>query len=437
MDLQQILQNQPTINIGMIGSVSNGKSSLTYQITKTRTQKHSSEQTKNITIKLGYANAKIYKCITCPEPECYQSFSSATMECECGLCGNSMVLQKHVSFVDCPGHNLLMATMLNGTCVMDTSIIVESVVNKEIPSMQTKEHMIAAEVTGLDCFATCINKIDLVEKKDAIKYMESLSGYMGNSCFKDTKIIPISANFGINVDTICEYICKHLEEPKRDLAGSSKMIIIRSFNINHPDVSINEIEGGVVGGSISRGTLKIGDSVMIYPGFLSINEDVDLKGENGKPVRWVYEPIETTVISINSEKNKLNYAIPGGLIGVGLTIDPAITTGDNLVGSILTTNNDSSIYNIMETIFVVFSKVNRGSDIKLIKDDILVVNHNASNSKGKIVKIRGDKIEIQMIEKPICVEIDEYITLSKSIGSAELTIIGRAQIKDGYRSYKL
>src|SRR3990172_10607755 len=92
LNLNEVRKNQPTINVGMIGSVSNGKSSITEKVTGIKTQKHSSEMKRNITIKLGYANAKIFKCETCPAPKCYQSYSSAEMEVKCLHCNGDMKL---------------------------------------------------------------------------------------------------------------------------------------------------------------------------------------------------------------------------------------------------------------------------------------------------------------------------------------------------------
>jgi translation initiation factor 2 subunit 3 len=88
MEISQIMKHQPTINIGMIGSVSNGKSTITGKLTGIKTQKHSDELKKNITIKLGYANTKIFKCPDCPEPQCYQSHHSEIMEAQCKFCDN-------------------------------------------------------------------------------------------------------------------------------------------------------------------------------------------------------------------------------------------------------------------------------------------------------------------------------------------------------------
>ena len=85
------------------------------------------EQVRSITIKLGYANAKIYKCSECPEPNCYSSFSSKKEDSfKCQKCNKECRLVWHISFVDCPGHDILMATMLTGAAVMDAALLLVS-----------------------------------------------------------------------------------------------------------------------------------------------------------------------------------------------------------------------------------------------------------------------------------------------------------------------
>jgi translation initiation factor 2 subunit 3 len=80
-----------------------------------------------------------------------------------------------------------------------------------------------------------------------------------------------------------------------------------------------------VGGSLLEGVLKVGDEVEIRPGIvMKDSED-----------RLSCMPLRSTIVSLRAEKNELQYAIPGGLIGVGLRIDPSITRADNLVGHIL------------------------------------------------------------------------------------------------------
>jgi translation initiation factor 2 subunit 3 len=119
----EIIARQATINIGTIGHVAHGKSTVVKAISGVQTVRFKNELERNITIKLGYANAKIYKCQNeeCPRPTCYKSYKSdkeVNPTCEREGCGGTMKLLRHVSFVDCPGHDILMSTMLSGAAVM-------------------------------------------------------------------------------------------------------------------------------------------------------------------------------------------------------------------------------------------------------------------------------------------------------------------------------
>lgn len=105
---------------------------------------------RNITISLGHANAKIFKCEKCPSPECFQSFGSEKEdESICEKCNGKIKLVRHVSFVDCPGHEILMSTMLAGAAVMDAALLLIAS-NMSCPQPQTSEHLAAVEIMQLD-----------------------------------------------------------------------------------------------------------------------------------------------------------------------------------------------------------------------------------------------------------------------------------------------
>ena len=103
------------------------------------------------------------------------------------------------------------------------------------------------------------------------------------------------------------------------------MIIIRSFDVNKPGTEIDQLTGGVVGGSILEGVLKVGQEVEIRPGniFKDANDN------------FMCTPIRTRIVSLQTQENDLLYAVPGGLIGVGLLVDPSMTRNDRMVGNVL------------------------------------------------------------------------------------------------------
>lgn len=417
------IELQPTINIGVIGSVSNGKSTIVEKITKTKTQKHSKEIEKNMTIKLGYANAKIYKCADCPAPQCYQSYQSDVFEAKCKHCDKIMDLQKHISLLDSPGHNLLLATMLNGTCIMDTAIIVESFANITIPNQQTQEHLIATSLKKIPIAFTCINKADLVKKQMAINKIKEIDDYLTNKDI-NKPIIPLSANKEINIDVICEYICTKIPEIPRILNTYAKMIVIRSFNVNKPNCKFNELIGGVVGGSITKGRFTVGDNVKILPGLVKNNS---------------YEPIYTKIISINSENIQLQTAYPSGLIGICLDIDPALTAKDNMVGQIILgcdpiDQNNNYGHSIFNELTIEIQPINTRYKNLKIKDHIQI-NCNGTNMLANIIKIK-DKFMRLALNQLICIKKDSKITISNKIGNENIenacgVILGSGRVING------
>ncbi|CAM6098968.1 unnamed protein product [Calypogeia fissa] len=144
----EVISRQATINIGTIGHVAHGKSTVVRAISGVQTVRFKNELERNITIKLGYANAKIYKCEdeNCPRHMAYKAYGSGQEDSPlCDVKGfetSRMKLLRHVSFVDCPGHDILMATMLNGAAIMDGALLLIAG-NEGCPQPQTAEHLAA------------------------------------------------------------------------------------------------------------------------------------------------------------------------------------------------------------------------------------------------------------------------------------------------------
>jgi translation initiation factor 2 subunit 3 len=450
---KQAMQLQAVVNIGMIGHVANGKSTTTRCLTGISTQKHKSELARNITIRLGYANAKIYKCDKCVNPECYQSVSSTIMEHECDHCGSNTELLIHYSIVDCPGHHDFMNVMLNGTAVMDYAMLVESVSNKEFPAPQTIEHFSITNEMGIPVKVAILNKVDLLlkSKKKIPERMAILQDFVGDNI----PVIPVSGSLDCNIDILTHYIST-FDIPNKDLDSNIKMVVIRSFNTNVPGTSIQNLKGGVLGGSIIKGIMRIGDIVSIYPGLI-----MSTKNANKKEEQWKYAPLQATVKSINSEKNSLEFAVPGGLIGVQLDIDPGLTCDDKLVGQVVhkVTENMSHV-KVYEAIRVDYFKLSGFDDIFLKHPNIVAqmdlscidedgstkkfmlrktskifINVNSNKINCTIYKIKSDNMMI-MLDKPICADIDDKIAINVIIGDTS-HIFGHGIIKDGMESIKI
>ena len=270
----EIIANQSTINIGTIGHVAHGKTTVVRAISTVTTIKYKKELERNITIRLGYANAKIYECPKCPPPQCYISKNSKKIEDpRCPHCNSPLNLIRHISFVDCPGHDILMATMLSGTAVMDAALLLIAA-NEPCPQPQTSEHLAAVQIMNLKHMIILQNKVDLISQEDARQQYSTILKYIATTAARDSPIIPISAQLGMNIDAVVEHIVKTLPIPNRDYVAPAKMIVIRSFFTNKAGEDVRNLKGGIAGGSILQGCLKVGDDVEIRSGFL---EKIDNK----------------------------------------------------------------------------------------------------------------------------------------------------------------
>ena len=304
---KQKLGQQAEINIGMIGHVDHGKTSLVQTLTGKWADTHSEELKKGISIRLGYADATFYKCDKVKGSEAY----NATGKCETG---KAIPIRK-VSFVDAPGHETLMATMLSGAALMQGAVLVIAA-NEKCPQPRTAEHLMALSSAGIKNIVVAQNKIDLVNMKKAKESYKEITEFLKKYNYKDVPIVPISANHGVNIDLLIEAIENTIVTPKLEKNKDMKMYIVRSFDVNKPGTKIENIKGGVIGGSIICGTLNIGDKIEITP------------GENGKP-------IQTEVVSLGVEGGIIEEAHAGGLIAVGTTLDPFFTKNDELRGQMI------------------------------------------------------------------------------------------------------
>ncbi len=311
---------QPEVNIGVVGHVDHGKTTLVQAITGVWTARHSEELKRGMTIKLGYAEGDIYKCTDCSEPEAY------TSKPDCSHCGEGSepVLQRRVSFVDAPGHEVLMATMLSGATLMDGAILVIAA-NEPCPQPQTKEHFVALDITGVRNLVVVQNKVDVVTPEQARKNYEEIREFLRGTWAEDAPIIPVSALRGANIDVLLAAIEKYIPTPQRDPSKDPLMFVARSFDVNRPGTPPDKLRGGVIGGSISQGVLRVGDEIEIRPGARIP------KSRAG----YTYEPLYTEITSLRFGDIEVEEARPGGLVAIGTRLDPSLTKSDNLVGNVV------------------------------------------------------------------------------------------------------
>jgi len=412
----EVISRQATINVGTIGHVAHGKSTVVRALSGVQTIRFKQEKERNITIKLGYANAKVYKTDdpNIAAPLCYKSFGSATPDTFPCPMGGNWKLQRHISFVDCPGHDILMATMLNGAAVMDAALLLVAG-NEPCPQPQTSEHLAAVEIMRLKNIIILQNKVELLKESQALAQKQEIKDFVAGTAADSSPIIPISAVLQFNIDVVAEYLCSQIPIPPRDFTSSPQMIVIRSFDVNKPGEEIEKLKGGVAGGSILKGVIRVGDEIEIRPGHIT----KDSKGET------LCKPIRSRVVSLAAETNPLQFAVPGGLIGVGTKIDPTYSRGDRLVGQVLgLPDRLPSVYVEIEVKYYLLKRLlgvktegdsRQGKVQKLKKAEIIMVNVGSTAAGGRIMAIKeNDKAKITLTT-PVCTQENDKVALSRRI----------------------
>lgn len=406
---------QPEINIGMVGHVDHGKTTLTKALTGKWADKHSEEIKRGISIKLGYADATFYKCQKCNEPECY------TIHNKCKFCGEKTELLRAVSFVDSPGHETLMATMLSGAAIMDGALLLITA-NEPCPQPQTKEHLMALNILGIKNIVIVQNKIDLVDEKQLMENYDQIKNFVKGTVAENAPIIPVSAQHSANVDVLIKATEETIPTLKRDEDSKVRMHVARSFDVNMPGNRINSLIGGVIGGTITQGGLNIGDSIGISP----CKKD-DEKGGKGS-----WGPITTEITTLISGGKKIKNVGPGGLIGVGTTLDPAMTKSDALAGKIAGTPD--TLPPVLDKIVIeanlLEKVVGSAEELKVEKiktREVLMLNVGVTTTAGVVTSAREKDAEITL-KLPICADKGQRIAISRRIGG-RWRLIGYGIIK--------
>ncbi|MEW6592872.1 MAG: translation initiation factor IF-2 subunit gamma [Candidatus Hadarchaeota archaeon] len=391
---------QAVVNIGLIGHIDHGKTTLTEALSGVWTDTHSEEIKRGITIRLGYADASFYKC-----PEC----NRYTTKEKCHYCGGQAEFIRRVSFVDAPGHEMLMATMISGAAIMDGAVLVVAA-NEQCPQPQTKEHVVALQIIGIKNLVVVQNKVDLVPREKAVENYNQIKEFLSGTQFSEAPIIPISAVHKANIDKLIETIEKVIPTPQRDLSKPLRMHVARSFDINRPGTIPEKLSGGVVGGSIQQGKLRVGEEVELKPGI-----SVTREGRTG----WQY--LRTKIVSLHAMDSKIEEALPGGLIGIGTLLDPSIAKADSLVGSIL--GRPGTLPDVTDSLELEVHLMDRvvglpkELEVKpLSTGEPLMINVGTSSRVATITSARGARAKVAL-KTPVCAEKGARAAISRRVAN--------------------
>jgi translation initiation factor 2 subunit 3 len=408
------LPRQPEINIGTIGHVDHGKTTLVQALTGVWASRHSEELKRGITIKLGYADMPVYKCPKCEPPKNYSK------EPVCPNCGSETTFLRAVSFVDAPGHEALMATMLSGAAIMDGAILVIAA-DEPCPQPQTREHLAAAEIIGIKNIVIVQNKIDIVGEERARKSYEEIKNFVNGTIAENAPIIPVSAQRSLNIDALIQAMEEFIPTPQRDESKPPLMYIVRSFDTNKPGTPIEKLEGGVLGGTIFQGKFAVKDEIEIRPG-ISLEEE-------GKSV---YKPLFSEIVSLQAGGRNVKEAHCGGLVGVGTLLDPSISKADGLTGNIV--GKKEMLPPVLNELNLETHILERAVGTKelakvenISRDETLLLHVGASISVGKVVSIKNDVTTLKLT-RPVCALPGSRVALSRKI-TGRWRLIGYGMIK--------
>jgi translation initiation factor 2 subunit 3 len=393
----------PSVNIGVVGHVDHGKTTLVNALTGAWTDRHSEEVKRGISIRLGYADATFYRCGTCNNNAAFSTHPA------CPGCSGTVTPFRSVSFVDAPGHETLMATMLSGSALMDGAMLVIAASDK-CPQPQTKEHLMALELVGIKNIVIVQSKIDVVSQKEAVENYREIREFIKGTIAQNAPIIPVSSQKGINIGALVEALDRTIPEPERDPDAEPLMLIARSFDVNKPGCNWKDVKGGVVGGSLIRGILRENDEIEIRPGR-------QIQVENR--IKWI--PITTTITSINTGSKIVAEATPGGLLGVGTKLDPALTKSDALAGQVL--GHKDKLPPVWDRIRCRVTLMERvvGATSELVIEPLkhsepLMLSVGTAVTVGVVVNTKRDTVEIQL-KRPVCAELDSRIAISRQVGA--------------------
>ncbi len=381
---------QADLNIGTIGHVDHGKTTLVLSLTGAWTDTHSEEKKRGITIKLGYADAIVYQC------KCGEYGISE----KCKKCSSGTTLLKKISFLDAPGHETLMATVIAASSIMDGALFVIAA-NEKCPQPQTIEHLSVLEAAGIKKIVICQNKVDLVSKEGAKQSYKEIREFLKGSSFENSPIIPVSASSGTNVGVLLETIIAEITS-RSSAEGDQLMYVARSFDVNKPGTAIEKLSGGVIGGSIVRGTFKVGDEIEILPGITRTKKDKE-----------VLVPLKSKIAAIYAGKEKLEVARPGGLVAFATQLDPALSRADSLVGCVVGKPGTlpQTLLELTLDIKPMPRQMEKFTD-SFAASEPLVIGAGTATTIGFVQSFKKGKVQLKL-KKAICIDKDAKIAIMR------------------------
>jgi elongation factor Tu len=247
MAKEKFVRSKPHVNVGTIGHIDHGKTTLTASLVKVQSKKGLAKEIKYADIAKGGIVRDETKTVTIAVS--HVEYETAT---------------RHYAHVDCPGHADYIKNMITGAAQMDGAILVVSALDSVMP--QTREHVLLAKQVGLNHIVVALNKCDAVEDKDMLELVEMevrelLSKYKFNG--DDAKVVQVAALPALNgvpeweksIENLLAALDSEIPEPQREVDKPFLMAVEDVFSIKG--------RGTVATGRIERGIIKVNDEVEI------------------------------------------------------------------------------------------------------------------------------------------------------------------------------
>ena len=277
MAKEKFVRNKPHVNIGTIGHVDHGKTTLTAAITNTLAKK-------------GLAQAKAYDQIDAAPEEKERGITINTAHVE------YETAKRHYAHVDCPGHADYVKNMITGAAQMDGAILV--IAATDGPMAQTREHILLARQVGVPKIVVFLNKCDMVDDEELIDLVEMETRDLLSEYDFPGDDIPVirgsalkalegDAKWVAKVEELMATVDEYIPTPVRDNA--------KPFLLPIEDVFTITGRGTVVTGRVERGQVKVGDAVEII---------------------GIKDTLSSVVTGVEMFRKLLDYAEAGDNIGV-------------------------------------------------------------------------------------------------------------------------
>ncbi|MBR2394005.1 MAG: translation initiation factor IF-2 subunit gamma, partial [Candidatus Methanomethylophilaceae archaeon] len=216
---------------------------------------------------------------------------------------------------------------------------------------------------------------------------------------------------GVNIDMLIETIEEHIvAKVKRNKDASPLMHVARSFDINSPGTKPQDLKGGVLGGTLIQGTLKVGDEIEISPG-----RKTEVAG------KVTYERITAKVTSLEAGGKSVKEVLPGGLIAIGTGLDASITKSDGLTGRVIGVPGE--LPQVVHDFRMKTTLLDRvvGSSAELSVEDIksnepLMLSVGTATTVGVVKSARSDSAEVAL-KIPVCILPGQRVAISRRISN--------------------